>query len=477
MSADLFAAFGPDSSSEKASNNQRENNTGPATSPNVLIPGIETLDIEPPRDLYQKPSRPKQEDERPLWRQDVGGTEVLFDATEDAPQVDDDFGDFEDANAAGENHSASAAANHSKQESTRLPISSNISLHDLLGLDRENTNITGPKATSNPMSTSINTLVTSNAEMAASSTSAEDDWGDFSAPAAYDAAPSARDTSTATQKLSTQRSKIEQDSTEDDWDAFEDGETESSTYAQVEGPPSDLAAAAVPQLRPPSMSSPARQRTDTRAAEAIRPSNIPPPAILLQLLPGVFDKLRQTVTAQVRQHPSLARNSLQRDIALAIIKAFNVAARIIAGRTLRWKRDAILSQSMRIGPAASTGGGRGMKLAAIDKSESLKEEKEAAEVVSAWERSAHLFNSTVSKAGIQRPLMALYLSVRPRLTSGVDVLKASHACALCGINRDERVPQVEANVEDLFGEYWTEYWGHRDCKNFWTTYKDRLHQR
>ena len=119
-----------------------------------------------------------------------------------------------------------------------------------------------------------------------------------------------------------------------------------------------------------------------------------------------------------------------------------------------------------------------MKLAAIGKSESLKEEKEAADVVDAWGKSAHLFNSTVSKAGIQRPLMALYLSVRPRLASGIDVLKASHACALCGINRDERVSQVDVNVEDSFGEYWIEHWGHRDCRDFWTTiYVHRLHQR
>jgi hypothetical protein len=118
-----------------------------------------------------------------------------------------------------------------------------------------------------------------------------------------------------------------------------------------------------------------------------------------------------------------------------------------------------------------------MKLAAIHKSESLKEEKEAADVVSAWEKSAHLFNSTASKVDIKRPLMALYLSVRPRPANGLDVLKASHACALCGINRNERVPQIDVNVEDSFGEYWIEHWGHRDCRDFWATYKGRLHQR
>lgn len=118
-----------------------------------------------------------------------------------------------------------------------------------------------------------------------------------------------------------------------------------------------------------------------------------------------------------------------------------------------------------------------MKLAAIDKNESLKEEKETADVISAWEKSAHLFNATISKASIQRPLMTLYLSVRPRATSGLDVLKANHACALCGVNRDERVPQVDLNVEDSFGEYWIEHWGHRACRDFWTTYKGKLHQR
>jgi hypothetical protein len=480
MSADLFAAFGPHVALDDISKKEREEHTSPDISPTVLIPGIETLDFEQRPDFYQKPSRPKQEDNQPLWRQDDGGTDVLFDATEDAPQADDDFGDFEDANASGENHTASSTSIHATHVSPELSMGSNMPTTDLLGLDEEVINTIDPKATPNLKPDSANALLMLRVERAASKISAEDDWGEFSAPATYEAVLPLGNTIKMTHLMPTKVSEIEQHPPEDDWDAFEDGETEASTHAQVEGPLSGLAAtpaAAVPHLYPPPKSNPLSGRTDTQTAEAIRPSNIPPPAILLQLLPGVFDELRQAATQHIRQNPPPPTNLSQHDMARTIIQAFTVAARIIAGRTLRWKRDAILVQSMRIGPAASAGGGRGMKLAALDKSESLKEEKEAADVVGAWEKSAHMFNSTVSKAGMQQPLMALYLSVRPRLTNGFDVLKANHGCALCGINRDERVPQVEIKVEDSFGEYWIEHWGHRDCRDFWTTYKDRLHQR
>jgi hypothetical protein len=468
MSADLFAAFGPHTSAEKGNENNHEDIEGRAISPDVLIAGIETLDIEKQRDLYQKPSKTTQQNNQPLWRQSHGGTAVLFDATEDSPEEDDDFGDFEDPKT------------YPKRQSTRDAASSDMLTHDLLSLDEENITAIGHKtAPSTKPYSANNTVPAADAERAVFNTLDEDDWGDFSAPPTAEAAPATERIDTVSPSMPPQTSAVEQDSTEEDWDAFEDGEPEAPLRTHAERPPSILAAtqvAAVPQLRPPPKAPIPSGRADPRATETIRPSNIPPPVILLQLLPGVFDELRQTVTQSAKPHPSSPALP-QRDIALAIIRAFTVAARIIAGRALRWKRDAMLAQSMRIGPAASTGGGRGMKLAAIDKSESLKEEKEAADVVGAWEKSAHLFNSTVSKVGIQRPLMALYLSVRPRLASGLDVIKASHACALCGINRDERVSQVDVNVEDSFGEYWIEHWGHRDCRDFWATYKGRLRQR
>ena len=474
MSADLFAAFGPDASSHTASKGKQEEDRAPATKSHVLVPVIEDLETEHQDDLYQNPSRPEKEN-RTLLRHDDGGADVLFDATDDVHETDEDFGDFEDANAVGRNTTASPIVTHLKQESMNcIPGQSRPPIDDLLGLDQEYTNTMGSTVTPTPRPTVLNTLSTSNAQGEPSTTSAEDDWGDFSAPTADDMSQATRVPTTKPQRITTQMSEAEQGTTEDVWDPFEDGEPASSTHTQTNSQPTTL-------IAPPAAAVPRAQRstgtTPLIQGAEIRPSNIPPPATMLQLLPGVFDDLRQTVSQKGKETLDKTTKVPSQDVALNLIQTFTVAARIIAGRSLRWKRDAILAQSMRIGPAASAGGGRGMKLAAIDKSESLKEEKEAADVVGAWEKSAHLFNSTVSKAGIQRPLMALYLSVRPRLVSGVDVLKASHACVLCGINRDERVPQVEVKVEDSFGEYWREHWGHRDCRDFWTRYKDRLQQR
>ena len=474
MSADLFAAFGANLSSPSATEDQNIKKAVPAVSSNVLIPGFETLEIE--HQSYERPPRPKQEYET-LWRQDDGGTDVLFDATEDAPQADEDFGDFEDANAPGGDHTSSSAIVSLKEESTNYEppqrLGSQMPIHDLLGIDQADIN-----------ETVISSISTSalQAKEPPSTALVDDDWGEFSEPTAIDTAPPFRGTIAQTQQMPVQRPEVQHNPVEDEWGPFGDDEAESSSHSQAQKQHSGLKAPpkpGVPQQRQAPQAKPTTVlQSNPGSTIDIRPLNIPPPAILLQHLPEVFDELRQTATQPVKQTPERPPSPHKREIAHAIIQAFTAAARIIAGRTLRWKRDAILAQSMRIGPAASRGGGRGMKLAAIDKSESLKEEKEAADVVGAWGKSAHLFNSTVSKAGIQRPLMALYLSVRPRLTSGVDVLKASHACALCGINRDERVPQVDVNVEDSFGEYWIEHWGHRDCRDFWTTtYLHRLQQR
>ena len=483
MSADLFAAFGANLSSPSATEDQATNKAVPAVSSNVLIPGFETLEIE--HQSYERPSRPKQGHES-LWRRDDGGTDVLFDATEDAPQVDEDFGDFEDANALDVDQMSSSAIGRPKEESTNYEPpqrpGSQMPMHDLLGLDQADINETAISETSNRMPMSSISTSALQAKEPPSTVLTDDDWGEFSEPTTVDPAPPARGTKVQTQRMPVQGPEVQHDPVEDEWDPFDDDEAESSSHPQAQKQYPGLKATPKPdalrQRRAPQTKPTTTQQSNLGSTADIRPSNIPPPAILLQHLPGVFDELRQTATQPVKQTPGRPPSPPKREITLAIIQAFTVAARVIAGRTLRWKRDAILAQSMRIGPAASGGGGRGMKLAAIDKSESLKEEKEAADVVGAWGKSAHLFNSTVSKAGIQRPLMALYLSIRPRLVSGVDVLKASHACALCGINRDERVSQVDVNVEDSFGEYWIEHWGHRDCRDFWTsTYVHRLHQR
>src|SRR6266516_4408529 len=191
MSADLFAAFGPRPPLKKANEDKNEDNDGPAPSPDILIAGIETLDIQSQRDLNQKPARTKQQDHQRLWRQSDGGTTVLFDATEDLPDRDDDFGDFEDPNATGENRTASHTAAYLKHEFSRDPTSSDMLTHDLLGL-AEDINTIGHRMAPSSKPHSVNTAPASDVERAAAKTSDEDDWGDFSVPPTTEIALAAR---------------------------------------------------------------------------------------------------------------------------------------------------------------------------------------------------------------------------------------------------------------------------------------------
>ena len=137
----------------------------------------------------------------------------------------------------------------------------------------------------------------------------------------------------------------------------------------------------------------------------------------------------------------------------------SVAAHVIAGRKLRWKRDQHLSQGMRIGPASSRATS-GMKLSSIDKSENMKEEREASDVVRAWKDQVGRLRHVVSAAN---QIKAGSLGSVPDIqeTMPVKVLKqgeggvpAKEPCMLCGLKRDERVGAVDNGVEDSFGEWW-----------------------
>ena len=108
-----------------------------------------------------------------------------------------------------------------------------------------------------------------------------------------------------------------------------------------------------------------------------------------------------------------------------------------------------------------------MKLEAVDKSESVKEEREIVDVLQVWDRHAHLFKLTLTKAGIRRPLMTLSAQLRARPAKGPGVLSSPYPCALCGLKRDERVAEPDTNVDDSFGEFWIEHWGHLECRDFW----------
>ena len=125
-----------------------------------------------------------------------------------------------------------------------------------------------------------------------------------------------------------------------------------------------------------------------RPAELAPPTNIPPPSVLLSLFPPLFDLPQSTLFKAVANQPFSLKNRIISDPATVdFLRAYLliavVASRLIAGRKLRWKRDNLLSQAMKIGPAAAGGKG-GMKFTGVDKAEATREDREAADVVRVW---------------------------------------------------------------------------------------------
>ncbi|KAJ5574364.1 uncharacterized protein N7459_008791 [Penicillium hispanicum] len=257
----------------------------------------------------------------------------------------------------------------------------------------------------------------------------------------------------------------------DDWGDFTDGPRAPSAPSPAEPKPASKPSKATPNPAPRSFTS----GTPAPASKVVRPTNIPPPSVLLELLIDIFNNLQQEAT-KVKARDTAA--SARETTALRINNTLETAARIIAGRTLRWKRDTILSQSMRIGPA--TGKVGGMKLSAVNKHEDVKEEQDAVDVLTLWRERAALFNTVIQAAG-QRSIPAVpdagaLKVVTARADQGA--LKASHACALCALKRDERVLRIdEVDVQDSFGEWWTEHWGHAGCQRFWEANRHLLGQR
>ncbi|TVY35919.1 hypothetical protein LSUB1_G006358 [Lachnellula subtilissima] len=156
-----------------------------------------------------------------------------------------------------------------------------------------------------------------------------------------------------------------------------------------------------------------------------------------------------------------------------------VAARIIAGRKQRWKRDTLLSQAMKIGPS---GGKGGMKLAGVDKAEVVREEREAADVVRVWREQIGRLRSAVAVANSSIRDGGPHLDI-PEISENMPVrvqergMTAPKPCVVCGLKREERVAKVDVGVEDSFGEWWVEHWGHRACRNFWLEHEAKLRHR
>ncbi|KAL8704202.1 MAG: hypothetical protein Q9201_002620 [Fulgogasparrea decipioides] len=218
------------------------------------------------------------------------------------------------------------------------------------------------------------------------------------------------------------------------------------------------------------------------------PSNIPPPSILLSIVSSICQSLPAEIrdisssmgTATLNNGSALDSVYLQ---SLACTQAIvNASARILAGRKPRWKRDTHLAQNMRIG-TANGGKASGMKLTGIDRTETRREEQEAAEVVRLWKQQLGGLKSHVARINAQQSEIQLSL---PELSENLPIriakageggISAPRCCFLCGLKRDERVAKLDANVEDSFGEWWVDHWGHVDCIRFWEEHKDSLKHR
>ncbi|PYI07300.1 hypothetical protein BO78DRAFT_396594 [Aspergillus sclerotiicarbonarius CBS 121057] len=467
MSADLFAEFGMGSAPPQSQRDPRQQSAGFQSS--SLIPGLDAFEDPSPRsspNLNKTGTKPSHIEaswsqsafEKPgtsgLSQYGHGNEDVLFDATLESVQDDesDDWGEFETADvptikeaphAALQPQSAVKERKVKPAPSKRTTVdSAPLNLLDSLSID-DNIPFSGskPTATPNPMAPKARRKVPPS--VASPLPPQEDpfeEWGDFVdgpfTASSQTGAPSAA-VPTAQQPR-------------------ENGRKDPETIKASAGSTGRFQTASHP----------------TTAAQ-VRPTNIPPPSVLLELFPQLLDELRQEAT---KARKDMQQKDQLENTASLILCTLKTAARVVAGRTLRWKRDSILSQSMRIGPARSGKSG-GMKLNTVNKNEDIKEQQEAVDVLTMWRDRTALFNSVIQATG-GHPVQVIPENIRVMtFTANQGALKAAHACALCGLKRDERLPRIDGDVEDSFGEWWTDHWGHTDCRQFWEKNRSLLGQR
>ncbi|KAF1925538.1 uncharacterized protein M421DRAFT_238466 [Didymella exigua CBS 183.55] len=286
---------------------------------------------------------------------------------------------------------------------------------------------------------------------------------------------------------------------DDSWDTFDDWEASVPAPATkkpegTKGAPTSTISTPAPILS---------SAIDELSPGEQPPTNVPPPGVLLSLFPSFFADAQEKLFKPMAAQTLPMRNKLLAEPGtIAYLHGYlvlaSVAAHIIAGRKLRWKRDQLLSQGMRIGPASSRATS-GMKLTGIDKGENRKEEREASDVVRAWKDQVGRLRHVISgvnqiKAGTLGPAPDLQETMPVRtLKQSEGGVPARQQCMLCGLKRDERVTAVDMTVEDSFGEWWIEQVNmHRGtspdlqdnttdcfqgCRNFWNEHKDKLRQR
>ncbi|KAF4439712.1 hypothetical protein F53441_12523 [Fusarium austroafricanum] len=210
------------------------------------------------------------------------------------------------------------------------------------------------------------------------------------------------------------------------------------------------------------------------------PINIPPPSVILSAFPDLLNAGTALFKPVSGQSASIKQRILSDPKAVDFLQGYillaTTAARVIAGRKQRWHRDKILAKSMSI----SAAGSKGMKLAGVDKTQAAREDREAADVVAVWRQQVGRLRSAVAAAKSADKSLSLQvpeISENMQVQAAKMVPTAPKACIICGLKREERVAKVDYKVEDSFGEWWLDHWGHRACKNFWTKHEQKLRQR
>lgn len=467
MSADLFEAFGGSSKPEPAS---------PAPGQRAVAPKRQDTGL-----IYARKTEPQQirHLDEPLWKADEGGNDVLFDAADEPTQsaADDDFGDFEDVEQStsvplqvADKVEVAPGPRQGQQESTLIDL---LSLEDASQPDQPSASepaFTNDWLADHPSIHGVDPQTSTTTQLPQPPDD-DDAWGEFEdVSRATPKQTPTKPTPTvirATKSPAPLKKKTlspPEGLPDDDWDAFEDGEPPPPTNPQsntksATNPPNDLLSDPFPHPSPAATHHTPSTPTAFPSSPT-RPTNIPPPSTLLYLLTTIY-------TTLTSPPPS------------SIIHLYHATAAITAARTHRWRRDTLLSQSTRI--AAATATKSGMKLSSLNKSETAREEREAQETVDAWNARAGRWWALVKdeegvkgrKGGLRLQLPLGVRVVGPREGG----MEAAYACPVCGMKRSERVVGVDDGVEDVFGEFWVEGWGHRSCGEVWYGWKGLLGQR
>ncbi|KAH7267117.1 uncharacterized protein BKA55DRAFT_533904 [Fusarium redolens] len=260
---------------------------------------------------------------------------------------------------------------------------------------------------------------------------------------------------------------------DDEWDAWDDftatdnKKTDTSTAKSPEGWGWD----AVDNVQPSHKES---------EDDAPPPINVPPPSVILSVFPDLLNSGTAFFKPMSGHSTSIKQRILSDPKATEFLRGYillaTTAARVIAGRKQRWHRDKILAKSMSI----SAAGSKGMKLAGVDKTQAAREDREAADVVAVWRQQVGRLRSAVAAAKSVDKNLSLQvpeISENMQVHTAKMVPTAPKACIICGLKRDERVAKVDYEVEDSFGEWWLDHWGHKACKNFWIEHEQKLRQR